>query len=198
MAPMPCTEYCPAERATLLRIARNAMIEAVHRGQILQVKTDRLPAALSAVRCTFVSLHRAGELRGCTGSLEAEQPLAVDVAEAAYRTTLCDPRFYPVRADEIDDINIEISVLSPLTALPVTREADLLKQLRPGIDGLVLQAGARRATFLPKVWESLDEPRTFIGELKAKAGLPPDYWSPDMRVYRYHTETFAEKSTSQL
>ena len=192
MAPMPSTEYSQAEQAQLLEIARSSIGAVVRTGQPLSVDISDLPVALRQNRCTFVTLHSAGALRGCTGSMEPVQPLAVDVAAVAGQTALHDPRFSPVQVREIDGLHIEISVLSPLEDFPVTGEADLLNRIEPGIDGLVLTLGPRRATFLPKVWESLPEPRQFLGELKHKAGLPRDYWSEEIEMHRYRTETFGD------
>jgi len=192
---MPSTEYTPDDRRHLLTIARGSMTHAVRTGMPITPETSSLNPALRAIRASFVTLHRRGALRGCTGSLEAVQPLALDVARTACSSALSDPRFYPVTAEELDDIDIEISVLSPLTAMSVRDEADLLDQLIPEVDGLVLTAGPRRATFLPKVWEQLPSPKAFVTALKRKAGLPDDFWSGAMAVYRYHTETFAEPAT---
>lgn len=192
MARMPSTEYTSAERCELLAIARASIEEGVETGRPKSIDLNRLPAALQAIRCTFVTLHSEGQLRGCTGSMEPVQPLAVDVSVAACQTALNDPRFYPVQAEEIAGLHIEVSILSPLRAFPVAGEADLLARLEPGVDGLVLELGPRRATFLPKVWESLPDPRQFLTELKRKAGLPGDFWSEKMVLHRYHTETFGE------
>ena len=190
--PMPCTEYSAAQRHQLLAIARRSMAHGVRTGEPLPVQIEGLPYALLDVRCTFVTLHRQGELRGCTGSMEAHRPLAIDVAEVACRSALADPRFLPVQAVELDEIHIEISVLSPLEVLPVASESELLARLQPGIDGLVLEFGPHRATFLPKVWDVLPSPGKFLGELKRKGGLPLDFWSREIVVHRYHTESFAD------
>lgn len=189
---MPSTEYSSADRRTLLQIARGSMAHGVETGQPLPVDTASLSEPLAAIRSSFVTLRLQGELRGCMGSLEATQPLARDVADSACRTALADPRFFPVKPHEIDDIDIEISVLSPLVRVEVTDEADLLAKLVPGVDGLLLEAGLHRATFLPKVWDHLPAAEEFLGHLKLKAGLPRGYWSADVSVYRYHTETFGE------
>lgn len=192
---MPSTEYTTADRHRLLAIARASVVHGVRTGRPLTLDEQCLSPVLRAIRASFVTLHRHGALRGCTGSLEAVQPVALDVARTACSSALADPRFHPVTAGEIDRLHIEISVLSPLEPMTVRDEADLLAQLVPETDGLVLAAGIRRATFLPKVWEQLPSPRTFVSELKRKAGLPADFWSSDMAVYRYHTETFAEPAT---
>ena len=191
---MPCTEYSPAARAQLLAIARDALDHAVSTGAPLEVDTRGLPGWLTALRSCFVTLQRHGDLRGCTGSLEPSRPLATEVAAMTCQSALADPRFLPVRRHELETVLIELSVLSPLRPFPVRDEADLLEQLRPGHDGLVLQAGAYQATFLPKVWESLPTPRRFVGELKRKAGLPTDFWHEGVLLFRYHTETFSESA----
>ncbi len=189
---MCCSEYTPETRRQLLDIARASMIHGVRTGRPLPVDPGRLSGPLAEIRAAFVTLRLDDELRGCTGSLEATLPLAVEVARTACATALSDPRFLPVQEEELERIRIEISVLSPLIPFPVQNEADLLRNLRSGEDGLVLESGAFRATFLPKVWEDLPDPARFVAELKRKAGLPRDYWSPDIAFYRYRTETFAE------
>ncbi len=192
MVHMPSTDYSDTERGQLLGIARDAMTHAAQTGEPYRVETDNLPVALTNIRCSFVTLRKSLELRGCTGSLEPTKPLAVDVAQATWRTALSDPRFAPVKIDEVNEIHIEISVLSPLTEFAVSDEADLLARLQPGIDGLVLEAGRYRSTFLPKVWEHLPDPRDFVEQLKLKAGLAPSFWSEEIQLFRYHTETFGE------
>ncbi len=192
---MPSTEYSSAERQALLGIARASMAHGVAAGRPLPLDAEQLPDKLAAHRATFITLTRDGELRGCTGALDATRPLAVDVAESACRTALRDPRFAPVRQAELARIVIEVSVLSPLVDLPVRDQRDLYARLTPGVDGLVLRAGAHSATFLPKVWEHLGTPERFVGELKRKAGLPQDFWSAAVRLYRYRTESFAEAAT---
>jgi AmmeMemoRadiSam system protein A len=139
-----------------------------------------------------VTLHCGAQLRGCTGSLEARRALAAEVAGNAFQSAFRDPRFHPVEARELDALTVEVSVLSPLERMEVHSETELLATLVPGVHGLVIELGARRATFLPAVWESLPEPRAFLRALKHKAGLPQDLWSDRLAAYRYHTETFGE------
>jgi uncharacterized protein len=129
-------------------------------------------------------------LRGCIGSLEARRPLALDVAENAFASAFRDPRFAPLARAEEPRLDLHISVLSEAEQIPVRSEAELLASLRPGIDGVILSAGARRGTFLPSVWEQLPEPHRFLAQLKRKAGLPADYWSAELRVERYTVEAF--------
>lgn len=181
------------ERRQLLDIARQSIEQGLHGGQPLRVSQDDLPPRLRKTGGTFVTLRRHGELRGCIGTLEPYQPLAQDVAEHAFAAAFRDPRFPPLRADELDDLTIDIAILGPPEELVFEDEADLVRRLRPGVDGLILQEGARRGTFLPSVWEQLPEPAEFLRQLKRKAGLPADHWSDTLRVWRYQVETVTEE-----
>ena len=134
---------------------------------------------------TFVTLTRQGRLRGCIGTLEAHQPLKDDVKRNARSAALHDPRFPALAREELADTQVHVSVLSPLTPLACEGEADALALLRPGVDGVLLEFGDRRATFLPQVWEQLPEPRQFLTQLKRKAGLPADFWAEGLRLSRY-------------
>lgn len=140
----------------------------------------------------FVTLTQHGDLRGCIGSLEAHRPLIEDVEANARAAAFNDPRFPPLAWDELSRTDVEVSVLSPPRPMPCRDEADALARLRPGVDGVILQQDWRHATFLPQVWEQLPEPRQFLAHLKLKAGLDPDFWSPDLRLSRYTVEKFRE------
>ena len=182
------------ERKTLLHIARASIETGLREKRPLSVNPQDFPANLQASGAAFVTLSKTGQLRGCIGHLEATQPLVQDVAENAFAAAFRDPRFPPVREEELPRIRIEISVLSPATPLHVHSEEEVLAQLVPGQDGLILEDRGARGTFLPSVWESLPEPRDFLRQLKRKAGLPEDHWSDHLRISRYHTESFGEKS----
>jgi len=171
--------------ALLLDMARRAVASQ----RELQVEIARYPAPLREVRSSFVSLHLDGELRGCIGSLTADLPLVADVARSAFRAAHCDPRFDPLTPEECRRVDVHVSVLAPAEPMTFDGEDDLLAQLRPGVDGLVLQEGPHQATFLPDVWESLPEPRDFLAHLKQKAGLAADHWSADVEVSRYTTRS---------
>ena len=149
---------------------------------------DDYPAELTEPRATFVTLEKNHQLRGCIGMLEAVRPLAEDIAENAFSAAFRDPRFPPLEAYELNDLEIHLSILTPAEPVSFSSEQDLLAQLQPGIDGLILEEGHRRGTFLPSVWESLPEPGQFLRHLKQKAGLPSDYWSKNIRIYRYQAE----------
>jgi len=184
--------YSAAERAQLLQVARDSIRHGLEHGGQLQVDEQDYPPALQAHRACFVTLHRDGSLRGCIGHLEAIQPLVVDVAGNAYAAAFQDPRFPPLKSSELDAIDLEISVLSVPEPLPFDDREDLLSKIRPGVDGLILAAPAgHRGTFLPSVWESLPRAEEFLSNLVLKAGLPMGYWSDDIRMQRYTTESFA-------
>lgn len=180
------------QRQTLLQVARRSIEQGLSEGRPLTVDPGTFEAELQAVRATFVTLERQGELRGCIGHLEAVQPLVSDVAENAFSAAFRDPRFPPMDAAEWPGVSVHISILTPAEPLRFEDEPDLLSQLRPGVDGLILSDGPNRGTFLPAVWESLPDPEDFFRQLKRKAGLPPDHWSSHLQVARYRTESFGD------
>jgi AmmeMemoRadiSam system protein A len=184
--------FSPEDRAALLDLARRSIVNGLERGAPLAVDPEEYPESLRMERAAFVTLHLDGELRGCIGHLEAVQPLVCDVAENAYAAAFRDPRFPPLARRELARLAIHVSVLSPPEPMTFSSEADLLGQIRPGIDGLILTEGRARGTFLPSVWESLPAPRDFVDQLKRKAGLPADHWSDRIQVARYATESFGD------
>lgn len=187
------TAYSAAEQHTMLSLARESIIHGLDSGSPLKVSPQDYPPALQAERACFVTLTKSGELRGCIGHLEPVQTLVEDVAENAWSAAYRDPRFPPLQPAELDDIRIEISVLGPPNPIDFDSEQDLLRQIRPGVDGLILETpDGRRGTFLPSVWESLQDPRQFLAHLKLKAGVASDYWEDGVRVWRYETEAFQE------
>ena len=139
---------------------------------------------------SFVTLRLEGELRGCIGSVEARRLLGDDVAANARAAAYRDPRFPPVSPGEFPRLQVEVSVLSPREPLAVESEAQAMDLLRPGIDGVYLEYRDQAATFLPQVWENLPQPLEFLAELRRKAGLPPRFWHPDVRLSRYTVEKF--------
>lgn len=172
----------------LLDIARASIANGLSLGRPLRINPDDYPAALQQPHASFVTLQINERLRGCIGSLEAFRPLVEDVAENAFAAAFRDPRFPPLSEQEFTQLDYHISILSPSEPIEFKSENDLLNKIRPGIDGLVLEEGGRRGTFLPSVWESLPSPRQFLAQLKVKAGLPADYWSDNIKVERYTVE----------
>ena len=179
----------------LLRLARSSIEYGLVHAELLTVEYDELPRALMDPGATFTTLHVEGQLRGCRGTLAPVHPLAEDVVRSAFQAAFDDPRFDPVCEDELAAISLEVAVLSPLEQISFTDEANLLSQLAPGIDGLVMFADGRRATFLPKVWEMFPEPSRFLAALKAKCGVAEDYWSESLEFQRYRTTLYAEPVT---
>jgi len=172
----------------LLAHARSAIAEA------LRLAACPAPERgfLQRPGATFVTLRSCGDLRGCIGSLQARRALGADVRANAVAAAFDDPRFAPLRASEYEDIDVEVSLLSSASPLPVASEYDLQTQLRAGVDGLILELGSRRSTFLPQVWDMLPSARDFVDELKRKAGLRRDFWSDELRFSRYTVEKFTE------
>lgn len=184
-------ELSEADRSNLIELAEDTIAYGLEAGRYRPVRADDFAPHLCRRAASFVSLYLHGQVRGCIGNLRASRPLVEDVAHNAYAAAFIDPRFEPVSWKEFLELHVEISLLSPLQSLQFENEAGLLDQLRPGVDGLVLEAGGYRATFLPKVWEHFPGPRAFVDQLKCKAGLAADYWSEAVNVQRYTAHTFS-------
>lgn len=181
------------DREKLLKLARDTIANQVRGQRVPEVDPDTTPEDLWRDAACFVTLTKHEQLRGCIGSLEAHQPLVLDVRDNAIGAAFRDPRFPPVSADELDDLHIEISVLSHPEPLSYDGPDDLIAKLRPNVDGVVIERGWNRATFLPQVWEKLPDPREFLQHLCLKAYLPADaYRHPGLDVYTYQVEKFEE------
>ncbi len=176
------------ERQQLLALAQESIRYGLQHRDQMPIDVSAFSPVLQALGASFVTLKSGGELRGCIGSILAARPLALDVTANAYAAAFRDPRFLPLVLAEFDELTIHISLLSPLEPLRFTSEEDLLAQLRPGVDGIMIEEGMHRGTFLPAVWESLSDPGDFLRYLKLKAGLPPGYWSLTLKGYRYTVE----------
>lgn len=175
---------------TLIKIGRAAIAQALNIN--FQFDVDESASWLKAWGASFVTLTQNDELRGCIGSLEAYRSLVADVKSNAVSAAFHDPRFLPLSADEFVTVAIEISVLSPTERMNVQNEADAIEQIRPGLDGIVLEYGRYRSTFLPQVWDELKQPQQFLAMLKRKAGLPVDFWAPDLKLARYTVSKWCE------
>lgn len=182
------------EGGILLKIAREALEKSVDGLPLPQINLSSLPDALREPGASFVTLTVEERLRGCIGALEAYQPLAKDVQEHAVAAALQDPRFPAVRPQECPQIQIEVSVLTPKKPLDYQDGEDLLEKIRPGVDGVVLQDGYRKATFLPQVWEKLPDPATFLSHLCLKMGAPANLWQKKpLQVFVYQVQEFQEE-----
>jgi AmmeMemoRadiSam system protein A len=173
---------------TLLSIARAAISTAL--GRPLIATEDAL--WLQQPGASFVTLTQHEQLRGCIGSLQAHRSLLIDVKSNAVAAALHDPRFAPLTLTELAQTGIEVSLLSPMQALRFDSESDALAQLRAGIDGVVFEFERYRSTFLPQVWEQLPSVREFMAHLKSKAGLPGNFWDPEVRLQRYTVSKYKE------
>lgn len=175
--------------SALLLMARNAIADQLG---VAHPAESAMRPELAERGAVFVTLMKGGELRGCIGSLEAWRPLRDDVVANARAAAFNDPRFSPLQAEELPKIRVEVSLLTPARPMSFSSEADAIGQLRPNIDGVILEYAGHRGTFLPQVWESLAEPRQFMGQLKRKAGLPADFWSQDIKLSRYAVDKWKE------
>lgn len=176
----------------LLQLARAAIAEQL--GAPVTVRDDA--DWLRATGACFVTLMQKNQLRGCIGTLEAHRALCEDVKANAVAAAFRDPRFQPLEKHEFDDIRVEVSVLSVIEPVSFRDEDDALAQLQPEIDGVIFEYGHHRSTFLPQVWEDFRDPRVFLGHLKHKAGLPPDFWDPTAKLSRYSVIKWSEASLS--
>jgi len=174
-----------AHGATLLKIAHASVRHGLHYGYPPPVAADRSPPPLRDNGAAFVTLRLDGRLRGCIGSAAAWRPLIEDVAENAFQAAFRDPRFPPVTEEERSRLTLSIAVLTPPELLRLRDRDDLLRRLRPGRDGLIVEDRHHRALFLPSVWEQLPEPERFVAQLLAKAGLAPGHWSPTLTTHRF-------------
>lgn len=192
MLPSPCIELDSKQQRELLAIARRSIAQGFATAAPLRLPLAALTVPFSVNTAVFVTLTQNGALRGCIGALQARQPLAQAVAAAAFGSAFSDPRFEPLQRADLESVQIEISVLSPLQSFDVDSRTALLQSLRRNVDGLVIEDQGKRATFLPKVWDKIATPAAFVEELMVKAGLPADHWSNSIRVQRYSTLTFAD------
>lgn len=182
--------------ATLPEIAGTILLPLARNTIAAQLGLPAAPAAdapwLHARGAAFVTLTLDGKLRGCIGTLEAHRTLGEDVKANALAAAFRDPRFKALSADEFAHVKIEVSELSPVTLMQWRDEDDALAQLRPGVDGVIFEYGHHRSTFLPQVWEEFADAKTFMGNLKYKGGLPPDFWDPAVKLSRYTVSKYRE------
>lgn len=186
-------EIPTADRQALLDVAQLSIQSGLRSGQPAIVKPAEFSDALREPRASFVTLHIGTELRGCIGSVGARRPLVVDVAENAFNAAFRDARFPPLSPEEYGSLTVNVSVLSPVEPIAFAHEANLLEQVRAGVDGLEIEYGPHHGLLLPSVWEHLPNKRQFLRTLKMKAGLPPTFWARQMSVNRFTTESFGRE-----
>ncbi len=181
--------FSTENRQTLLLIAKKSIHYGSKFGHAVRLNLKQYLPEIAVPCATFVTLKKNAILRGCIGTLTTVRPLVEDVSHNAYAAAFSDPRFPPVEANELNELEIHISVLSPPEEIHFESEQDLISRLRPTIDGLILDDGSRKGTFLPSVWESLSNPTIFVKQLKEKAGMPENYWPDSIKAYRYTVES---------
>ena len=182
------------DRAVLLRLARETIQLTAARQALPHLDLADYSKDLRQDGVSFVTLTIDEQLRGCIGALEAYQPLVLDVQEHAAAAASEDYRFSRVRPEEVPLLEIEISRLTPTQTLQYENWQDLIAKLRPGLDGVLIRDGRRRATFLPQVWEKLPDPQNFLSHLCVKMGAPENYWQTQkLDVSIYQVEEFKEK-----
>jgi AmmeMemoRadiSam system protein B/AmmeMemoRadiSam system protein A len=188
-------ELLSAHGQTLLHVGAAGILAHLTKTGPMRLSLKEFAKPLGEHAACFVTLNKAGQLRGCIGSIQAWRPLLTDVAENACKAAFKDHRFQKLTSKEIEtgDITMSISVLSPQIPMSFSSEEDFLSQLQPGIDGIVLQEDKKRGVFLPVVWEQLPGPEKFLAHLKRKAGLKENYWSNSIQAWRYVTEGVSSK-----
>jgi AmmeMemoRadiSam system protein A len=178
----------------LLDIAERAIVDGLRNVRPTVPTPDQLPDELHRPVGAFVTLNVRGQLNGCIGSIETDEPVGVSVARHAWSAAFTDPRLPALRWVDYEHLDIEISLLSPLAPISASSRGDLLDVLEPEVDGLLITAGSRRAVFLPSVWEQLPSSSTFLDHLFHKAGLPPDSWPDDLHAFTFRADKFGRRA----
>jgi AmmeMemoRadiSam system protein A len=199
MTPPDLPSLTALESQALLQIARQAVVAAVGGQRHWQPKMSDVPSTLLRPGACFVTLHTRGRLHGCIGSVEPRLPLALDVARNAQSAALDDPRFYPLTAAEVDDTAIEVSVLTPMQPLTYTDLDDLVRQIRPGVDGVLVGRDWQRGLLLPQVWENIPDPYDFLSHVALKASAAIDiYHHPETKVHVFQVISFTQPAPNAL
>ncbi len=178
----------------LVSLARQTIAEKLGQKPIKLDLDTLADMAFQEKRGTFVTLTKKGQLRGCIGSLEASESILNGVKRNAINAAFHDPRFSPLKTDELDKVDIEISILTQTQSLKYSDSKDLLAKLQVNVDGLILRKGSASATFLPQVWEQLPKPKQFLSHLCLKAGLSADTWkNKRLEISTYQVQYFEEE-----
>lgn len=179
------------DQKTLLELANTVISYGIEFGVSMHINPNEYPLNLQANCATFVTIKIDGDIRGCIGTLKPYQSLVEDVAEHAYKAAFEDPRFPPISRREAEKCNVSISVLSEPEEIEFDTQDDLVSKLQPGVDGLILEAGEHTSTFLPQVWDDIEDPSDFLRGLKMKLGMRQDYWSHAVKAKRYTTQSIS-------
>jgi AmmeMemoRadiSam system protein B/AmmeMemoRadiSam system protein A len=181
------------QRETILRVARQGTDIFLKTGRQPKIMLDSFAMPLRGYIPSFITFTHNDRLRGCIGSLNASVPLISDVVANSINAATSDKRFSPLKTgNQLAQLRIKVAILSHAIALNFSDQDDLLSQMIPGVSGLILQFGTRRGTFLPMVWDSLPDRKSYLNGLKLKAGLPSDFWSKKIKIMQFQTESFAD------
>ena len=183
-----------AEAALLLDLAEDAIVDGLSGRPLAAPDPATLPAALQVPRGVFVTLRVAGQLNGCIGAIHGTDPLGQAVGRCARSAAFADPRLPPLRPADVPSLTMEISLLSPLAPIAAGSRQELLDQLRPGVDGLLIAAGQRQGVFLPAVWDQLADPEAFLDHLQVKADIPVGTWPAGMQAWRFTAEKLMRRA----
>lgn len=175
----------------LLTLAWQSIAHGLKTGKPLSIDTAAYPPEFAEKKATFVTLKTQHHSRGSFGTLRAIRPLAEDICENAFAAAFCDKHYPSVTDTELAALEIHIDLLSPLQPLLFSSELDLIRQLEPDVDGLMLEEGSHHAFLLPRNWESCHAPMQFLEQLKQNAKIPATYWSKNIKAYRFTTESIA-------
>lgn len=186
---MPSSELTLRDKKVLLETARHAIQYGLLYNKAPTMELEKYSPKIQAHGASFVTLKETNQLRGCIGTLDAYRPLIQDIAENAYAAAFKDPRFPAVKHIEEPLIHISVSILSAAEEITFKSEKDLLEQLRPNQDGLILKYKKNKGTFLPSVWKQLNTPTSFLNQLKLKAGLAENFWHDEIQISRYSSDT---------
>ena len=186
------------DQRLLLDVATGVIGNAVARRDPRMPQPSDFQERLEEPGASFVTLERDDQLLGCIGSLVAVEPLVVDVARHALAAAFADPRLPPVTRDDFEEMSIKVSVLTTPEGVAATTFDELVAAVRPGVDGLLVEARRHRATLLPSVWSHVADTEHFLRVLWQKAGLARGAWPADVEVSRYTTEEFGDPGPRSL
>jgi AmmeMemoRadiSam system protein A len=190
----PLRDLAPADRHRLLDVAEDSLREGLAGRGPLAVDVEAEPEPLRGPAAVFVTVTVGGELNGCTGTLEPVEPVAAAVARQAWQAGFDDPRLPQFAARDWDRHGVKVSILSALEPIAACSYDEFVAALRPGVDGVLLVDGSRRATFLPAVWDTLADADEFVRNLQWKGGITPGRWTATSRAWRYTTDEFGRST----
>lgn len=185
-------EFTKEQKADLINLARDSITTYLKSGKKPDILLEEIPEEFRKKRASFVTLELEGELRGCIGSLIPTKPLYEDIMDNSINAATGDPRFPALGEDEVEHIDIEISVLSIPKVLEHSDSKDLLDKLKSGKHGVILSKQGFVATFLPQVWEQLPDKEDFLSNLCLKADLPAEEWKKKVNIQVYTVDSFKE------